>query len=155
MQNIDGFDNLASSIGVEETSLEDQSSNRCSSPEGTKMSHARSFTKTSNYDYHRRKAMSIILVISELCVQSGCSSDLLMTDRQAGREGGLSISGRQSDPCDVGREKHRHNILVKPTNQLHTVYYILQLTQCLRFGGKKHREIYRLAVNQGTFQKVK
>ena len=62
MQNIDGFDNLAASIGVEETSLVDLSSNSGSNPEGTKMSHARSFTKTSNYDYHRRKAMSTILV---------------------------------------------------------------------------------------------
>ena len=64
MQNISGFDNLAASIEVEETRLEDSSSNVCSNSEGTKtnMSHARSFTKTSNYDYHRRKAMSTILV---------------------------------------------------------------------------------------------
>ena len=62
MQNTDGFDNLAASIGVEETSLTDQSSNSGLNSEGTSMSHARSFTKTSNYDYHRRKAMSTILV---------------------------------------------------------------------------------------------
>lgn len=60
MQNSGGFDNLAASIGVEEARLED--SNSCSNTEGINMSHARSFTKTSNYDYHRRKAMSTILV---------------------------------------------------------------------------------------------
>ena len=62
MQNTDGFDNLAASIGVEETSLTDQSSISGLNSEGINMSHARSFTKTSNYDYHRRKAMSTILV---------------------------------------------------------------------------------------------
>ena len=64
MQNIGGFDNLAASIGVEETRLEDSSYNGCSNSEGTisNMSHARSFTKTSNYDYHRRAAMSTIRI---------------------------------------------------------------------------------------------
>ena len=62
MQNNDGFDNLAASIGVEETNLTDLGSNSGSSSERTKMSHASSFTKTSNYDYHRRKAMSTLRV---------------------------------------------------------------------------------------------
>ena len=61
MQNRDGFDNLASSVDISEeveyqpSSLQSRISN---------MSHVNmpSSTKSSNYDYHRRKEMSTILV---------------------------------------------------------------------------------------------
>ena len=55
MQNNDGFDNLAATL-VEETTADDR---RMQIEKGN-MSHVnvRSSTKSSNYDYHRRKQMS-------------------------------------------------------------------------------------------------
>ena len=100
MQNTDGFDNLAASIGVEETSLEDLSSKSCSNSEETNMSHARSSTKTSNYDYHRRKALSIISIFLWVFSMMSRSTD----DRQVGGRVGWSPRQVVCYPNDVCRE---------------------------------------------------